>query len=215
MESSHAGQTLRVGGNPLGASKHQNAQPLSFSLKGEMSSLVRSTSAGVAKTQESYLQQSLLSPSVSPSTDDSHSNVGNERVVFRAQFRSCEPMSSSEMFNVLKIKRGTLNVLRDDSSVDTSKVSFSPLRDGRLSIDTTCCIIAGYLREVPYLEQFQTNKPRGVCYLEASQECSEAELLEEVQQANANIGITKLDKMKGNHVIITFSSSLPPAIFYF
>ena len=109
MESFHAGQNLRVGGNPLGASKHQNAQPLSFSLKGEMSSLVRCTSiAGVAKTQESYLQQSLLSPSVSPSTDDSHSNVGNERVVFRAQFRSCEPISSSEMFNVLKVKRGIL-----------------------------------------------------------------------------------------------------------
>ncbi len=160
--------------------------------------------------------KSFSSPSVSPFTDDSHSNAGNEGVVFRAQFKSCEPMSSSGgMPSILLAKRGILEALRKSSSIDTSKVSFSPLRDGRLSIDTTCCIIADILRAVPYLEQ--TNRPqfRGVCYLEASQGCSEAELLEEVQQGNANIGIIKLDRMKGNNVIITFASSLPPAIFYF
>ncbi len=117
------------------------------------------------------------------------------------------------MPSVLLAKKRILEVFKQSSSVDASKVSFSPLRGGKLCIETSCSTIAVILRAVPFLEEINKPQSKGVCFLEGSQSCSEEEMLEELQQANDHI--IKVDRLKGNNCIITFATSLPPCIFYF
>ena len=155
-------------------------------------------------SQTSASENKLFSSSVSSGTDALNSSEG---VTCKAQFRSSEPITVS----VLLAKKKILKVL-EESSADASKVSFSIQRGGKLGIDTNCSTTAVILRAVPFLEEIG-RQSKGVCYLEASKSCTEAEILEELQQVNENI--TNVEKLKGNTCIITFATSIPSFILYF
>ena len=155
-------------------------------------------------SQTSASENKLFSSSVSSGTDALNSSEG---VTCKAQFRSSEPITVS----VVLAKKKILKVL-EESSADASKVSFSIQRGGKLGIDTNCSTTAVILRAVPFLEEIG-RQSKGVCYLEASKSCTEAEILEELQQVNENI--TNVEKLKGNTCIITFATSIPSFILYF
>ena len=155
-------------------------------------------------SQTSASENKLFSSSVSSGTDALNSSEG---VTCKAQFRSSEPITVS----VVLAKKKILKVL-EESSADASKVSFSIQRGGKLGIDTNCSTTAVILRAVPFLEEIG-RQSKGVCYLEASKSCTEAEILEELQQVNETI--TNVEKLKGNTCIITFATSIPSFILYF
>ena len=157
-----------------------------------------------SQSQSIASENKSFSSSVSSGTDAPNSSEG---VTCKAQFRSSEPLSVS----VVLAKKKILKVLEEGSS-DVSKVSFSILRGGKLGIDTNCSTTAVILRAVPFLEEIG-RQCKGVCYLEASQSCTEAEILEELQQGNETI--TNVEKLKGNTCIITFATSIPSFILYF
>ena len=119
--------------------------------------------------------------------------------------------SSDDRPNVLKAKKSIMEALGADSSY----VSFIPLNDDHFRIETTNPQIAEYLKSCPYLEDIsRPSQNRGVCNLTASHNCPVEHILEELQISNPGTGIIKVDKMKANNVIITFSDSLPADVAY-
>ena len=214
MESYEQEKTFGGGGYRLDVSNHQKGNPHVCSpvSNGGDYSLARSIPSGIATTQENYVRPCSSAAELGNAPGHSSHRL-DDRVNFRARFLSTGPLASSsgDRPNILKAKKSIMEVF----GVDSSYVSFIPLNDNHFRIETTNPLIAEYLKECPYLEDVsRPSQNRGVCNLTASHNCPVEQILEELQLSNPDTGIIKVEKMKANNVIITFSDSLPADVAY-